>query len=241
MKEKKNVIEVRNLKKYYNQGAHNEVKANDGINLKIKEGEFVAIIGPSGSGKSTLLHLIGCLDNPSSGQVLIDEIEVSKLKDDELANIRLEKIGFVFQTFNLIPGVNAIENVLMSKMPYTISKEQKKYAIKLLNKFGIGKRADHDPNELSGGEKQRVAIARSMINKPKLILADEPTGQLDTKTSKEILLLMRELNKENNQTFVIVTHDETVLPFVDRIIRRVDGKILNDTKKKKGEKYKKKL
>jgi len=228
MKKEKLVIEVKNLKKYYNQGKHNEVKANDGIDLQVREGEFVAIIGPSGSGKSTLLHLMGCLDNPTSGQVFIDGTDVSQLKDDALANIRLQKIGFVFQTFNLIPGVNAIENVLMSRMPYNIPKNQRDYAQTLLNKFGLGKRADHDPSELSGGEKQRVAIARSMLNKPKLILADEPTGQLDTKTSKEILLLMKKLNKENNQTFVIVTHDETILPFVNRIIRMVDGKILTD-------------
>ncbi len=224
------VIETKKLCKIYNQGQHNEVKAIMDVNLKIEEGEFVAIIGPSGSGKSTLLHMIGALDVPTSGSVFIDGEELKGMTSDQLADIRFRKIGFVFQTFNLIPGVSAIDNVLMPLVPYGISKSKRRYAYELLTKFGIGKRADHDPSELSGGERQRVAIARSLINNPKIILADEPTGQLDSKTGKEIIKLMRELNKEKGLTFVIVTHDESLLRYVKRVIRLKDGKIISDKK-----------
>lgn len=185
-------------------------------------------MGPSGSGKSTLLHMIGCLDNPTKGSVIIDNVDVSKLSDDELANIRLNKIGFVFQTFNLIPGVSAIDNVVMPLVPYRLSHTKKDYAKQLLNSFGILKRADHDPSKLSGGEKQRVAIARSLINNPRIILADEPTGQLDSKTGKDIIKLMHRLNDEKNITFIMVTHDESLLQYVNRIIRLKDGRIVSD-------------
>ncbi len=224
------IIETKKLCKIYNQGQHNEVKAIMDVNLKIEEGEFVAIIGPSGSGKSTLLHMIGALDVPTSGSVFIDGEELKGMTSDQLADIRFRKIGFVFQTFNLIPGVSAIDNVLMPLVPYGISNSKRKYAHELLTKFGIGKRAEHDPSELSGGEKQRVAIARSLINNPKIILADEPTGQLDSKTGKEIIKLMRELNKEKGLTFVIVTHDESLLKYVKRVIRLKDGRIISDKK-----------
>ncbi|VVB75165.1 putative ABC transporter ATP-binding protein [Candidatus Tiddalikarchaeum anstoanum] len=222
------LIEVKNLCKYYNIGERNEVKAVDDISFKIDVGDFVAVVGPSGSGKSTLLHMVGCLDTPTKGSVIIDGVDVSKLSDDELANIRLNKIGFIFQTFNLIPGVNALENVVMPLVPYRLSNSRKEYARQLLHKFGILQRADHDPSELSGGEKQRVAISRSLINNPKLILADEPTGQLDSKTGREIIKLMHELNVDKKITFVIVTHDESLLQFVKRVIRLKDGKIVSD-------------
>jgi putative ABC transport system ATP-binding protein len=231
MKKKENpVIEVKNLCKTYFPGQHNEVKAICDIDLKIYPGEFVAIVGPSGSGKSTLLHMIGALDTPSKGEVLIDDENLNKLNDDKLANLRFKKIGFVFQTFNLIPGVSAVDNVLMPLVPYGITNSKRKDAMNLLKDFGVGKRATHDPSELSGGEKQRVAVARSLINNPKIILADEPTGQLDTKTGKSIIKLMRHLNKKKDYTFVMVTHDETLLQYVERVIRLKDGKIVSDLK-----------
>lgn len=222
------VVELKELCKYYNVGKHNEVKAIEKVNFRIEEGEFVAIVGPSGSGKSTLLHMIGCLDTPTCGEVFIDGENVKNLSNDALANIRLKKIGFVFQTFNLIPGVDAIENVIMPLMPYGVSKSKKDYGMKLLRDFGIGRRAAHDPSELSGGEKQRVAVARSLINTPRLILADEPTGQLDSKTGRDIIKLMRHLNTEEKLTFVIVTHDESLLKYVKRVIRLQDGHVISD-------------
>ena len=228
MKEKNFVIQVKNLSKFYNKDMHNEVSAIKDISFSIEEGDFVAIVGPSGSGKSTLLHMIGALDIPSSGDVIIDGENVKDLDDNGLANLRLKKIGFVFQTFNLIPGVTAIDNVLMPLFPYGVSESKRKDAMHLLKEFGIGNRADHDPSELSGGEKQRVAVARSLINNPRIILADEPTGQLDSKTGKSIIKLMRELNKEKNLTFIIVTHDESLLNYVKRVIRLRDGNIIED-------------
>ncbi len=224
------IIEVKKLCKTYNEGEHNEVRAIDDINFSIEEGEFVAIVGPSGSGKSTLLHMIGALDSPSCGDVLIDGEIIKDLDDEELASIRLKKIGFVFQTFNLIPGVNALDNVLMPLMPYGVSDSSRTRAKRLLNSFGIGRRATHDPSELSGGEKQRVAVARSLVNNPRIILADEPTGQLDSKTGREIIKLMRELNTRKKLTFVIVTHDESLLKYVKRVIRLRDGRIIADVK-----------
>ena len=224
------VIETKDLCKIYNQGEHNEVRAIEHVNLKVEEGEFLAVIGPSGSGKSTLLHMVGALDKPTRGSVLIDGEDINSMSSDELANIRLNKIGFVFQTFNLISGVSAVDNVLMPLVPRGVSGSKRRYAKELLHKFGIGKRANHDPSELSGGEKQRVAIARSLINNPKIILADEPTGQLDSKTGKDIIKLMRELNREKNLTFVIVTHDESLLKYVKRVVRLKDGRIISDLK-----------
>lgn len=229
---KKEIIVTKNLSKYYNIGQTNEVKANDEINLSIKEGEFVAIIGASGSGKSTLLHMLGCLDTPTSGQVILADEDVSKMDNNELAKVRLKKIGFVFQTFNLIPGISALENVTLALMPYGLSKSKEEDAIKLLKELGLGKRIHHYPSKLSGGEKQRVAIARALINNPKIILADEPTGQLDSKTGKEIISLLKNLNKEKKITIILVTHDELLLPFVKRIIRLKDGKIIEDTTNK---------
>jgi putative ABC transport system ATP-binding protein len=225
------IIKAQNISKYYNIGEQNEVKANENISLEIEEGEFIAIIGASGSGKSTLLHMIGCLDNPTSGKIIIDNEDISKLKDSEIAKVRLKKIGFVFQTFNLIPGINALENVTISLMPYKLSKSKEEDAKRLLKELGLEKRIYHDPSKLSGGEKQRVAIARALINNPKIILADEPTGQLDSKTGKEIIDSLKKLNKEKKITIIIVTHDESLLKHVKRVIRLKDGKIIEDTKK----------
>lgn len=225
-----NIIQAEKLNKYYNIGEHNEVRANENINLEIKEGEFIAIIGASGSGKSTLLHMIGCLDNPTSGKIIIDNEDTSKLNDSEIAKVRLKKIGFVFQTFNLIPGINALENVTISLMPYNLSKSKEEDAKKLLKEMGLEKRIYHDQSKLSGGEKQRVAIARALINNPKIILADEPTGQLDSKTGKEIIDSLKKLNKEKKITIIIVTHDESILKHVKRVIRLKDGKIIEDKK-----------
>jgi putative ABC transport system ATP-binding protein len=227
---KKTIIQAKNLSKYYNIGQTNEVKANDEINLSINEGDFTAIIGSSGSGKSTLLHMLGCLDVPTKGELILDTEDVSKLNDKELAKIRLKKIGFVFQTFNLIPGISALENVTLSLLPYRLSKSKEEDAKKLLIELGLGKRINHYPSKLSGGEKQRVAIARALINNPKIILADEPTGQLDSKTGKEIIMLLKKLNTDKKITIILVTHDELLLPYVKRIIRLKDGKITQDTK-----------
>ncbi|MBN1923292.1 MAG: ABC transporter ATP-binding protein [Nanoarchaeota archaeon] len=239
MKEKKlPIIEVKKICKFYNEGEHNEVHAIEDISFTVEEGEFIAVVGPSGSGKSTLLHMIGALDTPTCGDVIIDGENIKNLDSDELASLRLKKIGFVFQTFNLIPGVDALENVVMPLIPYGLSESRKDYAKKLLNSFDIGKRATHDPSELSGGEKQRVAVARSLINNPRIILADEPTGQLDSKTGKGIIRLMRELNQDKKLTFIIVTHDESLLQYVKRVIRLKDGKVLSDIKNGKLASYK---
>lgn len=227
------IIEAKDLSKYYNIGQHNEIHANEKISLEINEGEFTAIIGASGSGKSTLLHMIGALDYPTSGEVIIDGHEVSKLDDSELAKLRLKTIGFVFQTFNLIPGISALENVTISLMPYRLSKSKEEDAKKLLKELGLEKRTFQIPSKLSGGEKQRVAIARALINNPKIILADEPTGQLDSKTGKEIIESLRRLNREKKITIVIVTHDESLLEYVKRVIRLKDGKVIEDAKKRK--------
>ncbi|MDD5054392.1 MAG: ABC transporter ATP-binding protein [Candidatus Nanoarchaeia archaeon] len=225
------LIELKNLKKHYNIGQSNEIRANDNINLEIKEGEFAAIVGASGSGKSTLLHMIGCLDYPTSGQIIIDNQDISKLNDSELAKLRLKKIGFVFQTFNLIPGISSLENVTISLMPYGLSHTKEEEAKKLLKELGMEKRIYHNQSKLSGGEKQRVAIARALINNPKIILADEPTGQLDSKTGNEIMDLLKKLNKEKKITIILVTHSESIMKHAKRIIRLKDGKIIEDKKK----------
>jgi putative ABC transport system ATP-binding protein len=202
------------------------VPALRGISFDVEESEFLAVLGPSGSGKSTLLHIIGCLDRPDEGEILFEGINILSLTDDELAELRLKKIGFVFQFFNLLPRLTALENV---KIPLTLAgisdKEADERARNLLELVGLGKRLNHKPSELSGGEQQRVAIARALINNPKLVLADEPTGNLDTKSGWEIVSLMRKLNEELGQTFIVVTHDPQVAEAADRIIYLKDGLI----------------
>jgi len=219
------LIELRNVEKIYNEGKENEVRALRGVSLKVHEKDFIAIIGPSGSGKSTLLHMLGCLDKPTKGKVLIDGKDVSKMNDEDLARIRREKIGFIFQTFNLIPTLTALENVeLPMKLNGKKASEARERAKELLKIVGLEKRLDHLPSQLSGGEQQRVAIARALANEPEIILADEPTGNLDSKTGFEIVKLMKKLNREG-YTFVIVTHDLRIADFANKKIRIKDGKL----------------
>jgi len=197
-----------------------------GVSFDVREGEFLTIFGPSGSGKSTLLHLMGCLDRPDEGEILIDGSDILKLNDNELAELRLTKMGFVFQFFNLLPRLTALKNV---ELPLTIAGVPEKEALsrteEMLRFVGLEARMNHKPYELSGGEQQRVAIARALINNPKIVLADEPTGNLDTKTGWEIVQLMKKLNEERKQTFVIVTHDPHIAETADRIIHLKDGLI----------------
>ncbi len=216
------LIETRDLVKIYRLDGV-EVPALRGISLKIDIGEYVSIMGPSGSGKSTLMHILGCLDRPTSGKYYLDGLDISELDEDRLAEIRREKIGFVFQNFNLLPRITNIENV---ELPMTYagvpSKERRKRAMALLERVGLSHRAFHRPTEISGGEAQRVAIARALANDPAIILADEPTGNLDTRTGREIMNLFEELNSEG-RTVIVVTHDPEVSAKTKRIIRIRDG------------------
>lgn len=220
------IVQTESLTKEYGDGT--PVRALDNVSLSIAQAEFVAIEGPSGSGKSTLLNLIGTLDNPTSGRVVIDEVDTSALKGDALADFRREKIGFVFQLFNLVPTLNALENVMLPLLPYRrgLKFNLEGRARDLLKSMGLEARLHHFPGQLSGGEQQRVAIARALINSPRLILADEPTGNLDTKIGEEIVQLLRQLNKEQGLTVVLITHDDTVASQADRIIRLQDGQLL---------------
>jgi len=225
------LLEAKGLKKTYRMGKV-LVPALQGITFDVSEGEFIAVFGPSGSGKSTLLHLLGGLDRPDEGEVSVDGISFSTLNDNALAEVRLRKIGFIFQFFNLLPRLTALRNV---ELPLTLAdlpeKESIKKAEAMLKLVGLGDRMDHRPSEMSGGEQQRVAIARALINSPKIVLADEPTGNLDTTTGGEIVQLMKLLNKEKGQTFVVVTHDPAIAETADQILYLKDGMI---QKMKKG-------
>ncbi|AYK16034.1 MAG: ABC transporter ATP-binding protein [Methanosarcina flavescens] len=224
MTEESPIIELKNLTKIYKNGM--EFRALDNANLKIKKGEFVAIVGPSGSGKSTLMHLIGLLDTPSLGTLLIDGRDVTKMSDKERSEMRNRMLGFVFQYHHLLPDFTAMENVAMPLLIAGKSrKEAKEIAGKLLKEVGLEDRMDHKPGELSGGQNQRVAVARALSCSPAIVLGDEPTGNLDTKTGNLIYDLLRRLNRQYNQTFIIVTHNEDLASKADRIIRLVDGKI----------------
>jgi len=224
MTEESPIIELKNLTKIYKNGM--EFRALDNANLKIKKGEFVAIVGPSGSGKSTLMHLIGLLDTPSLGTLLIDGRDVTKMSDKERSEMRNRMLGFVFQYHHLLPDFTAMENVAMPLLIAGKSrKEAKEIAGKLLKEVGLEDRMDHKPGELSGGKNQRVAVARALSCSPAIVLGDEPTGNLDTKTGNLIYDLLRRLNRQYNQTFIIVTHNEDLASKADRIIRLVDGKI----------------
>jgi putative ABC transport system ATP-binding protein len=219
------MLEMIDVVKTYKMG-DTEIKALNGINLNIKKGDFISIVGPSGSGKSTLLNIIGCIDVPSSGHVILDGEEVTKLSDRQLTKIRLHKIGFIFQQFYLIPTLNALENVELPMKEAGVSRdERKKRAVQLLNQVELVKRIKHYPNQLSGGEQQRVAIARSLANKPSLLLADEPTGEIDSETSARIVELLKALNEKAGLTLIVVTHDLNVAKHADRMITIEDGKI----------------
>ena len=224
MTEERPIIELKNLTKIYKNGM--EFRALDNANLKIKKGEFVAIVGPSGSGKSTLMHMIGLLDTPSSGTLMIDGRDVTNMSDKERSEMRNRMLGFVFQYHHLLPDFTAMENVIMPLLILGKSrKEAQEIAENLLKEVGLEDRMDHRPGELSGGQNQRVAVARALSCSPAIVLGDEPTGNLDTKTGDLIYGLLRRLNREHNQTFIVVTHNENLASKADRIIRLVDGKI----------------
>ncbi|AKB43729.1 MULTISPECIES: ABC transporter ATP-binding protein [Methanosarcina] len=224
MTEERPIIELKNLTKIYKNGM--EFRALDNANLKIKKGEFVAIVGPSGSGKSTLMHMIGLLDTPSSGTLLIDGKDVTNMSDKERSEMRNRMLGFVFQYHHLLPDFTAMENVIMPLLIAGKSrKEAQEIAENLLKEVGLEDRMDHKPGELSGGQNQRVAVARALSCSPAIVLGDEPTGNLDTKTGDLIYDLLRRLNREYNQTFIVVTHNENLASKADRVIRLVDGKI----------------
>jgi putative ABC transport system ATP-binding protein len=221
------MIELNNITKTYRMGEV-DITVLDGVCLNIKQGEFVAIMGPSGSGKSTLMNIIGCLDRPTSGVYRFEDREISTLNDDELASVRNVKIGFVFQTFNLLPRFSALKNVevplIYSGIP---ARERRERAIPMLEKVGLADRLHHKPTELSGGQQQRVAIARALINNPPLLLADEPTGNLDSRSGEEILHILTGLNKQG-VTIILVTHDQNVGALCKRMINLKDGQIVGD-------------
>ena len=220
------MIEIEGVARVYRMG-NVQVHALKGIDLRVEEGEFVAIMGASGSGKSTLMNIIGCLDLPSSGRYLLDGVDVSKLDDDRLAMIRNRKIGFVFQSFNLIPRSSAIHNVEMPLIYAGMGAGRKQRAMAALRAVGLGDRAKHQPSELSGGQQQRVAIARALVTEPSILLADEPTGNLDSEASHEIMKLLVDLNDEG-RTIVLITHEEDLAAYGKRIVRLRDGVIVGD-------------
>jgi putative ABC transport system ATP-binding protein len=216
------MLELENITKVYKAG-QTEVPALRGISCRIESGEMVSIIGPSGSGKSTLMNIIGCLDKPTSGQYRLDETEVSELNDNQLAEIRNKKIGFVFQSFHLLPRTTALANVELPLI-YSGASNRRQRALQVLESVGLAHRVTHRPSELAGGEQQRVAIARALVTNPSLILADEPTGNLDTRTSQEIMLIFKQLNKQG-MTIVLVTHEPDIAAYTQRTIKLRDGQI----------------
>ena len=227
----KYAVKVEDISKIYNSGGV-EVKALEHISFALKEGEFVAILGPSGSGKSTLMHILGTIDRPTKGEVYIDGTPTSKMNEDEIAEFRNKKLGFVFQAYNLINGLDAEKNVVLPLMASNMpEKERVKRADDLLTRLGLSHRLKQKPPKMSGGEQQRVAIARALVNNPSLILADEPTGNLDTKSGDEVIKLLGEVSKSGNVTIVMVTHNVDLTKYCDRVIYIKDGKIEKDVKR----------
>ena len=224
------LIDIKDLSKTYVVG-DNQVHALRKVSLDIESGEFVTIVGPSGSGKSTFMHIIGCLDKPTSGRYVLSGRDVSKLSNDELAHVRNSTIGFVFQSFNLLPRTSAIENVelplLYNGNKYSAS-ERKRLALKALEAVGLDERAEHHPNQLSGGQQQRVAIARALMSEPPIVLADEPTGNLDTRTSVEVMEIFQQLQRERGITVIVITHEHQIAEYGTRIISFRDGRIVSD-------------
>ena len=221
------IISTKDIKKSYKVGPQN-VQALKGINLSVEKGEFISIMGPSGSGKTTLMNIIGCLDTPTSGDYLLNNKQVSSLTDDELAKIRNDEIGFVFQSFHLLPRNSAFENIMLP-LKYAGIKKDKAITLcnKALDQVGLSDRAEHSPSELSGGQQQRVAIARALVNKPSILFADEPTGNLDSKTGNDVMALFKQLNSEG-QTIILITHEESIAQQSNRIITIMDGLIKTD-------------
>jgi putative ABC transport system ATP-binding protein len=223
----KNIIELKNITKTYVLGTQ-IINALDGVSLEIEKNDYVALMGPSGSGKSTLMNMLGCLDVPSTGEYWLNSKDVSKLNDDQLAHIRNKEIGFVFQTFNLLPRLSSLENVILPLIYAGVNtKERLEKGNHVMEIVGLQERMNHKPNELSGGQRQRVAIARALVNNPSIILADEPTGNLDTKTSEEIMSIFGDIQKQGN-TVILVTHEEDIAAYAHRIVRLRDGKIERD-------------
>ena len=217
------ILKASELKKYYGEG-ETQVKALDGVSLEVNKGEFLSIIGTSGSGKSTLLHMLGGLDNPSSGNVVIDGTDISKMKGDELCIFRRRKIGFIFQSFNLVPSITVYDNIILP-LQLDGKKVDKEFVNKVVEVLGLSNKLDRIPSKLSGGQQQRVAIARALASKPAIILADEPTGNLDSKTSQDVLGLLKTTGQKFNQTMVMITHNDEIAQMADRTIRIEDGHI----------------
>ena len=229
---KNSIIKLDNVWKIYEMGEV-KVKALQGLNLDVKEGEFLAIMGPSGSGKSTAVNMIGCLDVPTKGKIMLDQHDISKLSESDLAQIRGRKIGFIFQQFNLIPTLTALENVALPIVFQSVDRETRtKRATKLLEIVELGDRMQHKPAELSGGQQQRVAIARALANDPEVILADEPTGNLDSSTGETVMGFLQKLNRKEGKTIIVVTHDNNVAKHADRIEFLKDGKVINSLRRK---------
>ena len=223
---RKPIITIREMTKVYTMGEH-EVRALNGISLSIFEGEFLSIMGPSGSGKSTMMNMLGALDKPTSGTYLLDGTDVSNLTEDELADVRNRKIGFVFQSFNLLPRTTALQQVELPLI-YAGGGQRAQKAASALELVGLGDRIDHKPSELSGGQQQRVAIARALVNEPAIILADEPTGNLDSKSGTEVMQIFQQLNRERGITVVFVTHDPWIARHTNRVVTLADGKVVRD-------------